>query len=83
MSVVVCGTTAEAIVLSGVVELVAVKVALIEIDMATMLESTGGSPSKDEWQVGVAVAVAISHAAAKQGHGGVKQRATIKVWRLS
>ena len=68
--------------LAWFVEPIAIKMTLIEIDVATVLESTAGSSGEHEWEVGITVAVSISHSAAEQGHGSVQQRPTVQVGGL-
>ena len=75
-------TSAEAIVMARIVEFVAIKVTLVEIEVATMPDAEARSTSEDQRQVGVAVTVPVGHAAAEQSHRGVKQRTAIKVLGL-
>ena len=82
VGVAVCGSTTETIVLTGIVELIPIKVALVEIEMSTVLETAGGTPGQNQRQVGIAMTVTVSHTASKKGHRGVEQRFAIKIGRL-
>ena len=59
MGVRVCGAAAKSVVLTGLVELITVKVALIEIEMATVLQTEVGTAGEHQRKIGVAVTVAI------------------------
>jgi len=52
---------------------------LVEVEVAAMLQSQIGSTRQYQWQIGVAMAVSITHATAEQCHGGPEHRSTIQV----
>ena len=64
----VCGAAAEPVVFAGFVELVAAEVALVEVEVASVLQAKLRATSKHERQVGIAMAVAVGHAAAEECH---------------
>ena len=78
----VCGAAAESVVLTGLVESVAAEVPLIEVDMAAVLQAKVRTAGEHQRQVGVAVAVAVRHAAAKERHRRAKQWLAAQVLRL-
>ena len=63
------GAAAEAVVGAGLVERVTVKVALVEVHMASVLQAEIRAASEYQWQIGVAMAVTVGHAAAEERHG--------------
>lgn len=79
MSIGVGGAAAEAVVFAGFVESVSVEMALVEVDVAAVFEAEVGTACEDEGEVGVSVAVAIGHAATKEGHGRAEERLASKI----
>jgi hypothetical protein len=78
----ICGTTAQGIVFTGLVELVALKMSLIEIQVATVLEAELGSTSEYEREIGVAMAMPVAHAATEKSHRRTKEGLAVKVFGL-
>lgn len=60
--------TAEAVVFAGLVEGVAVEMALVEVQMTPVIQAKVRAAGEHQRQVGVTVAVAVGHAAAEERH---------------
>jgi hypothetical protein len=57
--------TAQSVVFAWFIELVALEVTLIEIEMAAVLETEIGSTGEHDWKIRVAMTVAVTHAASE------------------
>ena len=82
MGVRVRGAAAERVVLAGLVELVALEVALVEVEMAAVLQAEVRAAGEHQREVGVAVAVAVGHAAAEERHRRAQERLAVEILRL-
>ena len=68
--------------LTGFVELIALEVPLVEVEMAAVLQPHVGATGQHERQVGVAVAVSVRHAAAEEGHRRAQERLAAQIFCL-
>ena len=66
------GAAAESVVLARIVQIVAVEMALVEVQVSTMLQTQSCTSGEDDGQVGISVAVTLGHSASEHGHGGVE-----------
>ena len=55
---------------------------LVEVEMTSVLQAEVRAAGEHQWEVGIAVAVAIAHAAAEEGHRGAQERLATEVLGL-
>ena len=55
---------------------------LVEVEMTSVLQAEVRAAGEHQWEVGIAVAVAVAHAASEEGHRGAQERLATEVLGL-
>ena len=65
--------------LTGIVELIALEVSLIEVEMAAVLQTEVRAAGEYQREIGITMAVAVGHPATEQCHGRAQQRLAVEI----